>query len=199
METQSRRNFAQAAALCAALGGTVAASTALASESSSKDPSSEADSAETEPEKKNYGPLQIERFDHMHYIPADYDAFVTNFERFLGQEISTTLDNSQWSGSMVAYEAYPIGVEAFLPVYDNKGATAHIGLTEGPGVAALTFKVKDIKEAERVMEEWGYEVLERTIFEPIYETFYDTKADLGLYIELIEYPGNSVSDLEVDY
>lgn len=33
--------------------------------------------------------------------------------------------------------------EAFLPVHDNKGATAHIGPTEGPGVAALTFKVKD--------------------------------------------------------
>lgn len=38
---------------------------------------------------------------------------------------------------------YPIGVEAFPPVHDNEGATAHIGLTEGPGAAVLTFKVKD--------------------------------------------------------
>ena len=188
MEHLSRRSFAQAAVLCAALG-TASAATASAAEAAQS-------SAQ---EKTYFGPLQIERIDHLHYIPEDYDKFVEKFERFLGQEIASKLDNSEWSGSMVAFAQYPIGVEAFLPVYDGKGATAHIGLTEGPGVATLTFKVKDIKQAEKVMEEWGYEVLERTIFDPIYETFYDTKDDLGIYIELIEYPGDSMADLQVDY
>ena len=64
------------------------------------------------------------------------------------------------------------------------------------GIFAISLKVPDIDKATTEMESMGYKMLLRYDTGPVKEAIFDTKKALTLYIELIEYPGESVLSLE---
>ena len=59
----------------------------------------------------------------------------------------------------------------------------------------MCYKVTNLKEAISDMENMGYKMLEYIDNNPILEAVFDTKKDFGFYIELTEYPFESMRDL----
>ncbi len=130
--------------------------------------------------------LKIERFDHMHIRPADYERFTEAFEKIMGKEFMLKTDMPPF-GTLVNYEPFPVGLELFKPYAPEKSIVA-TRAAETEGVFVLSFKVSDIKEGQAEMEALGYKMLEFYDNNPILEALYDTKADFGFDIELVQSP-----------
>lgn len=133
------------------------------------------------------------RFDHLHITPKNFEKFNENFQKFMGFEYLLNMPMDEY-GTEVAYEPSPIGVEAFKVTDPSKSLSAKVA-SENEGVFALSFKVDNLKEATAEMEAKGWKLLEVIDNDPIMEALFDTKEDLGLYIELAEYPFESMRDL----
>lgn len=137
--------------------------------------------------------LKIQRFDHMHVCPKDFDKFNQKFQKFLGYEYLMQMPMEQY-GTEVAYEPAPIGLEAFRPVDPQKSLSAKIA-SESEGIFCVCYKVDNLKEAIEEMEAKGWKMLEYYDNGPILEALFETKDDLGFYIELTEYPFESMREL----
>lgn len=137
--------------------------------------------------------FKILRFDHMHVTPADFEKFNEKFEQFMGNHYLMNMPMEQY-GTVVAYEPAPIGVEAFKVTDAGKSESARIA-SESEGIFCVCFKVDSLAQAIEDMEAKGWKMLEYIDNSPILEAVFDTKADLGFYIELTEYPFESMRDL----
>ena len=138
--------------------------------------------------------LKIIRFDHMHVGPKDYDAFVANLETLLGHDLHMKMPMVDY-GVDVAYEPFPVGIEAFRSIDpNNQTHSGKLAATE-KGIFSICFKVEDLDEATAFMEERGWKKLEHYDNGPIQEALYDTKADFGFYMELIAYPFDTIGDM----
>ena len=134
--------------------------------------------------------FKIPRFDHMHVRPADFDRFNEAFQKFLGYDYLMKMPMEEY-GTEVAYEPAPIGLEAFRPLDTSKSLSAKIA-SESDGVFCICYKVDHLDAAIEDMEAKGWKKLEYYVNGPILEALFDTKADLGFYIELTEYPFESM-------
>jgi len=130
--------------------------------------------------------MKILRFDHLHMNPADFDKFNESFQKFMGFDYLMNMPMEQY-GTKVAYEPFPVGVEAFQVTDVNKSVSAKVA-SENSGVFCLSFRVENLAEAIKEMEEKGWKMLEYIDNAPIIEALFDTKADMGIYIELVETP-----------
>ena len=137
--------------------------------------------------------MKIQRFDHMHIRPKDLDRFNEKFQKFLGYDYLMQMPMEQY-GTEVAYEPAPIGVEAFKPLDPTKSLSAKIA-SESDGVFCVCYKVDNLEEATAEMEAKGWKKLEFYDNNPIFEALFDTKDDFGFYIELTEYPFESMREL----
>lgn len=138
--------------------------------------------------------LKIIRFDHMHVKPDNYEKFVNNLQTLIGHEVVMNMPMPDY-GSEVAYEPFPVGLEAFKCVDpNNQTHSGRLAATE-KGIFSIAFKVEDLDEATAFMEEHGWKKLEYYDNGPIQEALYDTKADFGFYMELITYPFNTMGDM----
>lgn len=138
--------------------------------------------------------FKIERFDHMHVNPEDFKRFSEKFETFMGHEFFMKQDMTEQYGTDVVYEPAPVGVEVFRVTDASRSFSAKIA-EESSGVFCVCYKVANLKEAIADMENMGYKMLEYIDNSPILEAVFDTKEDFGFYIELTEYPFESMRDL----
>lgn len=137
--------------------------------------------------------MKIQRFDHMHVRPKDFDRFNEKFQKFLGYDYLMNMPMDQY-GAEVAYEPSPIGMEVFRLLDATKSVSAKIA-SESDGVFCVCYKVDNLAEAITEMESKGWKMLEYIDNNPILEAVFDTKDDFGFYIELTEYPFESMRDL----
>lgn len=138
--------------------------------------------------------FKIERFDHMHVNPDNFERFSENFEKFMGQPFFMKEDMTEQYGTNVVYEPAPVGVEVFKVTNPSQSFSAKIA-EESSGIFCVCYKVTNLKEAISDMENMGYKMLEYIDNNPILEAVFDTKKDFGFYIELTEYPFESMRDL----
>lgn len=137
--------------------------------------------------------MKIQRFDHMHIRPKDFDRFNEKFQKFLGYDYLMNMPMDQY-GAEVAYEPSPIGMEVFRLLDPTKSVSAKIA-SESDGVFCVCYKVDNLAEAITEMEAKGWKMLEYIDNNPILEAVFDTKDDFGFYIEMTEYPFESMRDL----
>lgn len=138
--------------------------------------------------------FKIERFDHMHVHPDDFVRFAEKFEKFMGMPFLMKDDMTEKYGTKVAFEPWPVGLEAFDVTDRSKSLSAKIA-EESRGVFCVCYKVPNLKEAIADMEAIGYKMLEYYDNSPILEALFDTKDDFGFCIELTEYPFESMRAL----
>lgn len=138
--------------------------------------------------------IKIIRFDHMHVAPENYDKFVANVETLIGHKVVMNMPMPEY-GMEVAYEPFPIGLEAFKPVAEHNDSYTFRAASTEKGIYSICFKVENLAEATIFMEEHGWKKLEEYPSGPIQEALFDTKADFGFYMELIEYPFNTLGEM----
>ncbi|MBC3888114.1 hypothetical protein GH810_07310 [Acetobacterium paludosum] len=138
--------------------------------------------------------MKILRIDHLHMKGNNFDKTAQAMEKLIGQDFYMRMDFTEKDGAEVAYQPYPIGLELFNPTDISKNS-GRIAAESQPGVIAISYKVPNIKEAQGEMESLGYKLIEYFDYGEIQEALYDTKDDFGLMIELIEYPGDSITDV----
>ncbi len=138
--------------------------------------------------------MKILRFDHMHVNPEDYNAFVGNLQKLIGHDVLMNMPMPEY-GLQVAYEPFPIGLEAFLPVAESNPSYSFRNVKTEKGIFSIAFKVENLAEATAEMEAKGWKKLEEYPNGPIQEALFDTKKDFGFYMELIEYPFDTLAEM----
>jgi hypothetical protein len=139
--------------------------------------------------------MKIERIDHVHIKPSDFNRFTMAFEKFMSQGFFMKMDMTEQYGSNVVFEPFPIGVEAFDPKDPTKSISGSLAAESPPGVFVICFKVPNLNEAQSEMEAMGYKKLEHYDNGPIQEALFDTKDVFGYQTELIEYPFESMRSM----
>ncbi|MBQ3302170.1 MAG: hypothetical protein IJH04_08525 [Eggerthellaceae bacterium] len=138
--------------------------------------------------------MKIERVDHLHVSAPDFDKFVDEFKKIMGREFTAPDMDMQHYGTIVTYEPYPIGIELFK-AYDAERSVSSRLAASSRGVFAVSYKVPDIQEARKELEELGYKEIEYYDFGPIKEALYDTDDKFGFNLELIEYAGEDIQEV----
>ena len=137
--------------------------------------------------------MDILRIDHLHIKGFEYEGFKGAFEQLMGKEFYMEMEFED-QGTEVAYEPYPIGVELFNPL-DATLTSGRLAATSHPGVFAVSYKVPDIEAAVEEMRAMGYELIELFDFGDIKEAIFETYDIFGFYVELISYPGDSITEV----
>lgn len=138
--------------------------------------------------------MKILRFDHMHVSPDCYDSFVGNLQKLIGHDVVMNMPMPAY-GMDVAYEPFPVGIEAFKIVAESNDSYSYKAASTEKGIFSVAFKVENLAEATAEMESKGWKKLEEYPNGPIQEALFDTKNDFGFYIELIEYPFDTMFDM----
>ena len=138
--------------------------------------------------------MKILRFDHMHVSPDCYDSFVGNLQKLIGHDVVMNMPMPDY-GMDVAYEPFPVGIEAFKIVAESNDTYSYKAASTEKGIFSVAFKVENLAEATAEMESKGWKKLEEYPNGPIQEALFDTKNDFGFYIELIEYPFDTMFDM----
>lgn len=138
--------------------------------------------------------LKLIRFDHMHVKPDNYDEFVANLSKLIGRDPVMNMPMPDY-GMDVAYEPFPVGIEAFRIAAEQNDTYSYKAASTGKGIFSIAFKVENLAEGIAYMEERGWKKLEEYPNGPIQEALFDTKADFGFYMELIEYPFDTMGDM----
>lgn len=138
--------------------------------------------------------MEVEKIDHVHVKTNNLESAVSNYEGLIGRKFLFEADFSDLYGMKVAFNSFPLGFE--LMEATDKGKEMGRMYAEAPdGVFAISLKVPDIEKATVEMESMGYKLILRYDFGPIKEALFDTKKALMIYIELMEYPGESVESM----
>ncbi len=134
------------------------------------------------------------RIDHLHVKGFEYEGFKGAFERLMGKEFY--LDDMEFEdqGTVVSYEPYPVGMELFNPT-DATLTSGRLASMSNPGVFAVSYKVPDIEVGIADMQAMGYELIEVFDFGDIKEAIFETYRTFGFYVELISYPGDSITEV----
>jgi len=126
------------------------------------------------------------RFDHLHLNPENFEKFNAAFQKLMDQDFMMNMPMEQY-GTKVAYEPFPIGMETFEVFDASRSVSAKI-TSENIGVFCISYRVDNLEEAIKEMEAKGWKMLEFIDQNPIFEAVFDTKADMGIYIELVQTP-----------
>lgn len=137
--------------------------------------------------------MDILRIDHLHIKGFEYEGFKGAFEQLMGKEFYMDMEFED-QGTEVAYEPYPIGCELFNPT-DATLTSGRLASTSRPGVFAVSYKVPDIEAGIAEMRAMGYECIEVFDFGDIKEAIFETYQTFGFYVELISYPGDSITEV----
>lgn len=138
--------------------------------------------------------MEILRIDHLHVKGFEYEGFKGAFEKLMGKEFYMEMDFSDFQGTEVSYEPYPVGMELFNPT-DTSFSSGRLADGARPGVFAVSYKVPDIEVGIAEMQELGYELIEVFDFGDIKEAIFKTLDTFGFYVELISYPGDSITEV----
>jgi catechol 2,3-dioxygenase-like lactoylglutathione lyase family enzyme len=139
--------------------------------------------------------MKVERIDHIHVKVKDQPKATGLYEQVLGTKMLMEADFTDGYGMRVAYNPFPIGLE-LMEVTNTSNELGKIYAAEPDGVFALSLKVPDIEQATADMESMGHKLLMRYDFGEIKEALFDSKKTVGVYIELIEYAGENITDAD---
>ena len=137
--------------------------------------------------------MDILRIDHLHIKGFEYEGFKGAFEQLMGKEFYMDMEFED-QGTEVAYEPYPIGCELFNPL-DDTLTSGRLAATSRPGVFVVSYKVPDIEAGIADMKAMGYELIEVFDWGDIKEAIFETYQTFGFYVELISYPGDSITEV----
>lgn len=132
--------------------------------------------------------MQVERIDHVHIKYGNLKSGTEGFEKITGAEFMKGLDFTEIYGMEASFLPFPNALELMM-VTDKNKEMASIYNAQPDGVFALSYKVHLLDTAIPEMESMGYNLLLRYEFGEIKEALFDTKKELGVFIELIEYSG----------
>ncbi|MCR4869806.1 MAG: hypothetical protein K5859_00740 [Atopobiaceae bacterium] len=138
--------------------------------------------------------MDILRIDHLHVKGFDYEKAREAYEQLMGREFVIDLDFTDDQGTEVVYEPYPLGIELFNPT-DPALTSGRLASSSKPGVFAVSYKVPDIEKGIEEMEAMGYGCIEVFDFGDIKEAIFETYETFGFYVELISYPGDSITEV----
>lgn len=136
--------------------------------------------------------MKILRFDHMHVKPDNFEKFNEKFQKFMGMNYLLNTNMPEY-GTEITYEPYPFGMEVFKVDNPEASISAEVA-NRSKGVFVVCYRVEDIKEATREMEEMGWKQLEFYDNSPILEALFDTMEDFGFNIEFIQTPFDNMRE-----
>ena len=137
--------------------------------------------------------MKVEKIDHIHFKVNDMKKAVPIYEGLMGKNFPIVdYDMTSDYGLRISFNPFPIGFE-LMEVSDKSKEMAKLYAAAPEGVFALSLKVPDIDKATAEMESMGLKLLMRYDFGQIKEALFDSKKAVGVFLELIEYPGESVS------
>jgi len=136
--------------------------------------------------------MKSEKLDHIHIKVDDMKSVTQAFAGVLGEKMQMEeIDFTADSGLKVSFNQFPNGIE-IMEVTDNTKEMAALYDQAPQGVFAISLKVENIDEATTDMESMGHKMLMRYGFGEVKEALFDTKKALGVYVELVEYPTDSI-------
>lgn len=138
--------------------------------------------------------MEVEKIDHIHFKTNDIERDTRIIEGLIGRKLPVEADLTTLYGMRIAFHPSPLGFE-LMEVTDKDQEMGRMYAEAPEGIFAITLKVPDIDKATEDMESMGYKLILRYDTGPIKEAIFDTKKALKLYIELIEYPGESILDV----
>ena len=138
--------------------------------------------------------MEVQNIDHIHFKTNNMERDTSLFEGLLGSNFPYKIDVSTSHGLRCSFHPPPLGFN-LVEVTDEDYEMSKMYAEAPEGIFAISLKVPDIEKATVEMESMGYKLLLRYDFGPIKEALFDTKKAFMLYIELMEYPGESVESL----
>ena len=135
--------------------------------------------------------MEVERIDHIHYKTHNRERDTRLFERLLGKKPLFDADFKEYGIRDVFYAFPHVGFQ-LVEVTDKDGISGPIFDELPEGICGIALKVPDIETAIAEMESMGYKKLYQHDFSPVKEAGFDAREDFGIYIELIEFPGESI-------
>lgn len=142
--------------------------------------------------------MNVSRIDHIHVKVDDLMAANADYEKVFGMKFPPVIDFADRSGFQVVFNQFPNGVE-LMKVVKNMTPMTQLYLDSPEGVFALSLKVDSLEESIKEMEQNGFKHLFTYGGGEIKEGLFDTKERLGVYIELVEYPGDDVNEAKFVY
>ncbi len=139
--------------------------------------------------------MEVEMIDHIHLNTNNIERDTRLIEGLIGKKLPVEADLTTLYGVRIAFHPPPLGFE-LMEATDKSKEMGRMYADAPKGIFAISLKVPDIDKATADMKSMGYKLLLRYDTGPVKEALFDTKKALTLYIELIEYPGKSVLDLE---
>lgn len=131
--------------------------------------------------------MKVQRIDHVHFKCSNLEASTDEFEKLTGAKFMRGIDYTDPHGTAASFAPFPMALELIAATDPSKPMGA-IYQDAPDGVFAISFKVESMEESIPEMEAIGFKMLMSYDFGPIKEALFDTKAALGTYVELIEYP-----------
>lgn len=132
--------------------------------------------------------MKVEKVDHIHIKITDLKKARLLFER-MEVKFPVERDFSADHGLRLAFNPFPLGVE-LMEVTDGRKAMGQLYAEAPEGVFALSFKVNDLERAIIEMDAMGHNVLFRHVSGKVKSALFDSRKDIGLFIEFVEYPGD---------
>jgi len=139
--------------------------------------------------------MKVERIDHVHIKVNDLKRNTSAIEGLLGEKFLYEGDFTSDFGMHISYNPFPLGFE-LMKVSDENKEMGRIYSAEPDGVFALSLKVPNIDKATVEMESMGLKLLMRYDFGDIKEALFDTKRVCSVYIELIEYATEDITEAD---
>ncbi|MBQ3385994.1 MAG: VOC family protein [Eggerthellaceae bacterium] len=137
--------------------------------------------------------MEVLRLDHVHIKVPELEAASDAYDDVTGEPLFRGIDYTDTYGMAVSFAAFPIALEV-MKVTDKTKQMAALYDAAPYGVFALSYKVENLDEACVQMEELGYKLLMRYEFGPVREALFDTKEKLSVYLEMVDYPGDSIAE-----
>lgn len=137
--------------------------------------------------------MEVLRLDHIHVKVKDLDAASDAYDEVTGVPLFRGIDYTDVYGMQVSFAAFPISLEV-MKVTDPTKQMSALYDAAPYGVFALSYKVADLDTACVQMEELGYKLIMRYEFGPVREALFDAKDKLSVYLEMVDYPGDSIME-----
>jgi len=127
--------------------------------------------------------MMVEKLDHIHIYVNDLVKSRDLFSRLLGTTFSPTIVEQTLG---IHCTMSPLALELIQPMKPDS-IVAKAMAKRGEGLYALSFKVSNLEEAVKEMEEMGMHVVGRVNNHDIREAQFHPKDTCGFMIELCEY------------
>lgn len=126
--------------------------------------------------------MEVEKIDHIHILVKDLEKATKFFEDILETKFCDPIFESGGSSTVID----PLGLELIAPTKSDNVVAKTIE-KRGEGLAAISFKVRDIEEAVKELQSKGLRLIVKSQSGQLKEAQFHPKDSYGVLIELCEY------------